>query len=171
MPTIGKIIIFLILILAWFYLPFIPIKVIVMCNIPPCNPITSGVSLYQIIFEGKLNSSYLFATPFTFIVPIVELIVLYFITSIINLTIINKKSGLFIKDFLKITKLKLELLVLFLCLFAAVFAMRIRFLALIIIFPISPFWDLSLPLLIIFGALYLYLLSCTTSYIWTKLKT
>lgn len=93
-PTIGKIIIFLILILAWFCLPFIPIKVIVMCNIAPCNPITSGVSLYQIIFEDKLNSSYIFATPFTFIVPIVELIVLYFITSIINLIIISKKSRL-----------------------------------------------------------------------------
>jgi len=38
----------------------------------------------QILFENILNNNYLFITPATFIVPAIELIMLYLLASVIN---------------------------------------------------------------------------------------
>ena len=94
-PTMRKIIIFLILIMIWIFLPWIPFKNQIMCIIGPCNPIIRFFSLYDIIINNAISSNHLlFATPLTFIIPVIELPGLYVLASIVNFVIINKKSKL-----------------------------------------------------------------------------
>jgi len=78
-PTVAKILIFLILLAIGFFLPLIPIKVQIMCFIAPCYPNIEFISMYQILFQNILTNHYLFASTATFIVPIIEIIVLYLI--------------------------------------------------------------------------------------------
>ena len=91
-PTLRKLSLFLILLVAWIFLPLVPIKAQVMCNIPPCYPAIEPVSLYRIIFKGVLYNNYIFTTPATFIVPVIEFIILYLLALAANRLIESRKS-------------------------------------------------------------------------------
>ncbi len=170
-PTIWKITLFLILLIL--FVPFIQYDNGIRCNRLPCPTDTTGSAAMWLLVKTRTTAK---IYDFNYLYFAIGSIISYAISClIISLKLIFSRIfnnlGLFMKDFLRITKSKSVLFILLLLLFAFVFSLKIKTLAFIMIFRIVPFWDLPLPFLIFIGVFYLYLLSCLVDYIWGKIKS
>lgn len=77
-PTKGKIILFVILLIIWVFLPLIPTALKVECIKAPCPPVNSLSSFYELITSFRVISTLL-----TYLSIIVEVLLIYFISSLI----------------------------------------------------------------------------------------
>lgn len=78
----ARILVFIILVSVWIFLPLIPIFVVVQCVTIPCYPVINFVSIIKL--GEYLLEPYINIPKWIYIIIGVELIILYFISNLVT---------------------------------------------------------------------------------------
>jgi len=78
-PNKTKVILFVVIMLILFALPIVPVKIEVICLVPPCNPVDFSVSVYELFRPSTIF------TTMTYLSIAIQMIIAYLISCSISI--------------------------------------------------------------------------------------